>query len=164
MNATWRNSTKKLPVTWKNYPYLSASTSVTPLTVEINKTIDVTIEFRGDGWALQPRPIDVLLLLDNSGSMGTSTNNNSGLSQSKRAAITFINQMVPGRDRVGVIFYDKKTYPNFSVYVPLTYDLDSVKNTISGYTRSDTKGYHTRTRYALYQGISLMNIWNDRGA
>ena len=47
--------------------------------------------------------------------------------------------MVPGRDRVGVIFYDKKTYPNFSVYVPLTYDLDSVKNTISGYSRTDTK-------------------------
>ncbi len=164
VNATWRNSTKKLPVTWKNYPYLSVSTSVNPLTVEINKTIDVTIEFRGDGWALQPRPIDVLLLLDNSGSMGTSTDTNSGLSQSKRAAITFIDQMVPGRDRVGVIFYDKKTYPNFSVCVPLTYDLDSVKNTISGYSRTDTKGYHTRTRYALYQGITLMNNWNDRGA
>jgi hypothetical protein len=52
VNATWRNSTKIVPITWKNYPYLSASTRVTPLTVEINKTIDVTIEFKGDGWAL----------------------------------------------------------------------------------------------------------------
>jgi hypothetical protein len=162
VNATWRNSTKKLPVIWKNYPYLSVSTKVTPLTVEINKTIDVTIEFRGDGWALQPRPIDVLLVLDNSGSMGSTSNNNSGVSQSKRAAISFINQMAPGKDRVGVIFYDKKTYPNFSVYVPLTYDLDSVKNSISGYTRTNTNGYHTRTRYALYEGITLMNDWNNR--
>ena len=99
VNATWRNSTKKLPVTWKNYPYLSVSTTVTPLTVEINKTIDVTIEFRGDGWALQPRPIDVLLLLDNSGSMGTSTDINFRVISIKTAAITFINQMYRKRSR-----------------------------------------------------------------
>jgi hypothetical protein len=164
VNATWKNTNKTVTATWKNYPYLSVSTKVTPLTVEINKTIDVTIEFRGDGWALQPRPIDVLLLLDNSGSMGLTSNNNSGLSQSKRAAISFINQMTPGKDRVGVIFYDKKTYPNFSVFVPLTYDLDSVKNSISGYTRTNGGGYHTRTRYALYEGITLMNDWNNRMA
>jgi hypothetical protein len=164
LNATWKNTNKTVTATWKNYPYLSVSTKVTPLTVEINKTIDVTIEFRGDGWALQPRPIDVLLLLDNSGSMGSTSDNNSGVSQSKRAAISFINQMAPGKDRVGVIFYDKNTYPNFSVYVPLTYDLDSVKNSISGYTRTNTNGYHTRTRYALYEGITLMNDWNNRMA
>ena len=46
--------------------------------------------------------------------------------------------MTRGKDRVGVIFYDKNTYPNFSVYVPLTDDLSSVKNSISGYTRTDT--------------------------
>jgi hypothetical protein len=162
--AQWNGTSKTIPVTWKNYPYLSVLTSVTPLTVGINQTVDVTIGFSGDGWALQPKPVDVLLLLDNSGSMGTTSDTNSGLSQSKRAAISFIKQMTKGKDRVGVIFYDKNTYPAFSVYVPLTYDLDTVNTTLSGYTRTSTNGYHTRTRYALYQGINLMNQWNDRGA
>jgi hypothetical protein len=162
--AQWNGTFKTIPVSWKNYPYLSVSTAVTPLTVGINQTVDVSIAFSGDGWALQPKPIDVLLVLDNSGSMGSTINYNDGVSQSKRAATTFIKQMAKGRDRVGVIFYDKNTYPNFSVYVPLTYDLDSVNSSISGYSRTDTKGYHTRTRYALYQGIKLMNLWNDRGA
>ena len=164
--ATWNGTSKTVPLTWKNYPYLSVSTSVTPLTVGINQTINITIGFSGDGWTMQSKPIDVLLLLDNSGSMGSSSNSADGLYQSKEAAITFINNMTPGIDRVGVIFYDHKTYPNNSVYVPLTYDLDSVKNNISAYTRTDGQGYHTRTRYALYQGITLMNSpgWNDRGA
>jgi hypothetical protein len=139
-------------------------TAVNPQTVEVNDTVDVTISLKADGWAMQPKPIDVLLLLDNSGSMGLTSDPNSGLSQSKLAAISFVNNMTQGKDRVGVIFYDKKTYPAFSVYVPLTYDLSSVKSTISGYTRTDGQGYHTRTRYALYQGITLMNTWNDRGA
>jgi len=162
--ATWNGTQKTVPVTWKNYPYLSVKTSVTPLTVEINQTVDVTIQLSGDGFLMQSKPVDVLLLLDNSGSMGLTGDPNSGLSQSKTAAISFINQMTQGRDRVGVIFYDKKTYPNFSVYVPLTYDLDTVKNNISGYTRTNSAGYHTRTRYALYEGITRMNNWNDRGA
>lgn len=161
------NETRNVTVSWKNYPYLSLETKVFPQTVNVTDTVDVWIKLKGDGWALQPKPIDVLLLLDNSGSMGTTDAGLSGgsaLSQSKRAAVTFINQMEQGKDRVGVIFYDKKTYPDFSVYVPLTYDLNSVINAISSYSRSATKGYHTRTRYALYEGIRLMNQWNNRKA
>jgi hypothetical protein len=164
LKATWNGTQKIVPLTWKNYPYLSVKTSVTPLTVEINQTVDVHIELNGDGFLMTSKPVDVLLLLDNSGSMGLTTDPNSGLSKSKRAAITFINNMTQGKDRVGVIFYDKNTYPAFSVYVPLTDDLSSVKSSISGYTRTDGRGYHTRTRYALYEGITLMNAWNNRGA
>ena len=164
ITAMWNTIPKNILVSWKNYPYLSVKTSVNPQTVEVNDTVDVTISLKADGWAMQPKPIDVLLLLDNSGSMGSTSDSNSGLSKSKQAAISFVNNMTQGKDRVGVIFYDKKTYPAFSVYVPLTYDLTSVRNSISGYTRTDGRGYHTRTRYALYQGIWLMNTWNDRGA
>jgi len=164
VNATWNNTHKIIPITWKNYPYLSLTTSVNPPTVGINETIDVSIKVTGDGFLMQSKPVDVLLLIDNSGSMGLTANYNDGISQSQRAAITFIDQMTQGKDRVGVIFYDKNTYPSFSVYVPLTYALPSVKNNISSYTRTNAQGYHTRTRYALYEAITLMNLWNDRGA
>jgi len=172
VRATWVNETeisfnRDITLEWKNFPWISVSTNASPLQVPVNETVDVTVRIVGDGWALQPKPIDVLLLLDNSGSMGTTSsglNGTTALTQSKRAAVNFIDQMEQGKDRVGVIFYDKYTYPDFSVYVPLTYDLTSVKNQITYYSRSQTDGYHTRTRYALYEGIRLMNEWNDRKA
>ena len=107
VNATWRNSTKIVPVTWKNYPYLSASTRVTPLTVEINKTIDVTIEFRGDGWALQPTPIDVVMCTDRSGSMlynGTDGIIDDRMVHAMRAGRIF-NANMGSNDRVGLVSF-----------------------------------------------------------
>ena len=107
VNATWRNSTKIVPLTWKNYPYLSASTRVTPLTVEINKTIDVTIEFRGDGWALQPTPIDVVMCTDRSGSMlynGTDGIIDDRMVHAMRAGRIF-NANMGSNDRVGLVSF-----------------------------------------------------------
>ena len=62
-------------LTWKNYPYLSAYTSVSPPMVPVNGTVNVTVKLTGDGWALQPNPIDAVLLIDRSGSMGTMMSN-----------------------------------------------------------------------------------------
>jgi hypothetical protein len=107
VNATWRNSTKIVPVTWKNYPYLSASTKVTPLTVQINETIDVTIEFRGDGWALQPTPIDVVMCTDRSGSMlynGTDGIIDDRMVHAMRAGKIF-NANMGSNDRVGLVSF-----------------------------------------------------------
>jgi hypothetical protein len=169
--ATWTNKagtitkTRDVTLVWKNYPYISTSSLGGCGNSQVGDKIDITILLVGDGAAIKPKPIDVLLLLDNSGSMGKSTETGSGLSQSKTAAVNFIDKMVQGKDRVGVIFYDKNTYPDFSVYVPLTYDLSSAKNSISSYTRTNVYGYHTRTRYALYEGITLMKSWTtDREA
>lgn len=160
VTARWSTVTRMIQLNWKNYPYLSVDTSVNPSTIGVNGTVDLTIKLKGDGWALQPKPIDVLLLLDNSGSMGTATRGITGTSnvdKSKAAAYEFVNKMTQGTDRVGVIFYDKGTYPDFSVYKPLTLDLTSVKYAISQYSRSNTNGYHTRTRYSLYEAITLMS-------
>ena len=108
MNATWRNSTKIVPITWKNYPYLSASTRVTPATVEINKTIDVTIEFTGDGWALQPTPIDVVLATDRSGSM--LKDDPDRMVSVMAASRSFIHQMdvSPSQDHIGLVSFGTK--------------------------------------------------------
>ena len=69
ITATWGNVSKNILVTWKNYPYLSVKTSVNPQTVGVNDTVDVSIAFKGDGWALGPKPIDAVMCTDRSGSM-----------------------------------------------------------------------------------------------
>ena len=39
------------------------------MTVETGKTVEVTIRLKGDGYALQPKPISVMLVTDRSGTM-----------------------------------------------------------------------------------------------
>jgi hypothetical protein len=59
-----------------NYPYLSVETEVSDTKVSVNSTsehttniTDVTIRLKGDGYAMKPDPIDVVLVIDTSGSM-----------------------------------------------------------------------------------------------
>ena len=68
--ATWNGTQKIVPVTWKNYPYISVTTDVNPHTVGINQTINITIGLKGDGWALGPRPVDVVILTNLAGGVG----------------------------------------------------------------------------------------------
>ena len=42
----------------EDYPYLSAETSVSPNVVNVTDNVTVTLRLKGDGWALQPNPID----------------------------------------------------------------------------------------------------------
>jgi hypothetical protein len=69
VRAQWNTTTRYIDLEWKNYPYLTVKTNVTPETVKVNDTVTVTIQLIGDGWALQPDPIDVVLVADRSGSM-----------------------------------------------------------------------------------------------
>jgi hypothetical protein len=69
VRATWDGRTKDIIITFKNYPYLRVETTVSPQTVGVNETADVTVRLIGDGWALRPKPIDVVLVTDRSGSM-----------------------------------------------------------------------------------------------
>lgn len=67
ITAEWENvtrgeySSQTLSVSWKNYPYLSLETVVSPQTVNVTGIVDVLIRLKGDGWALHPKPIDVVL-------------------------------------------------------------------------------------------------------
>ncbi len=114
VTAHWENATRglssthSLNLTWKNYPYLSLSTSVYPQTVNVSNTVDVLIQLRGDGWALQPNPIDVVLCTDRSGSM--LYNNSDGIIDDRMvhaisAAKIFNSQMSAIRDRVGLVSF-----------------------------------------------------------
>ncbi len=144
--ATWGSVSRTIPVAWKNYPYISVETFVEPETVEVNDTIDVTVRLRGDGWALQPDPIDVVLVIDRSGSM--SRDNPPRISCAKDAAKTFISQMDPLKDKIGVVSYSS----NATLDLSLTYDYSTVSSIIDGLS---TGGY-TATRKALYTSIQEM--------
>ncbi|NLM29245.1 MAG: VWA domain-containing protein [Methanomicrobiales archaeon] len=127
IQATWKNETlghsdtQSIDLTWMNYPYLSVETEVSNTKVAVNSTdehttntTDVTIRLKGDGYAMEPDPVDVVLVIDRSGSMKWDINRNSGTSNArmkaaKSAASTFISQMDPDRDRVGLISFSSST-------------------------------------------------------
>jgi hypothetical protein len=104
--ATWGEVTRSIPLAWKNYPFLSVTTSVEPETVEVNETVSVNIALRGDGWALQPDPIDVVLVIDRSGSMLKDYPDR--MVSTMSAAKTFVGQMNPTRDRIGLVSFGVK--------------------------------------------------------
>ena len=73
VNAEWTNpngtpTNRSVALSWKNYPYLM-SIPVTTIAVNVSDTVDVTLILKGDGYALQPPPVDVVLVTDLSGSM-----------------------------------------------------------------------------------------------
>ena len=90
--ATWNGTIKTVPVTWKNYPYISVTTSVNPYTVGINQTINISIALKGDGWALGPRPADVVIVTNLAGGVGGAER----LTQTKVGEIAFIESAESG--------------------------------------------------------------------
>jgi len=118
VTAQWENETRNLSathsltITWKNYPYLSLETRVHPQTVNVTDTIDVQIKLVGDGWALQPNPIDVVLCTDRSGSMLYNTSDgikDDRMVHAMAAGKIFNSQMSPIRDRVGLVSFGDNT-------------------------------------------------------
>ena len=158
VTAYWENATRNLSsthivtVTWKNYPYLSLETSVYPQTVNVTDTVDVLIKLKGDGWALQPNPIDVVLCTDRSGSM--LYDNPDRMYSVREAAKIFVDSLNPIRDRIGLVTFGRngyisrpgynsglstsyinnvyvypRTYAGYATYDKnITFDFNSVKN------------------------------------
>ncbi|MFY1642878.1 hypothetical protein ACK11Z_03980 [Methanoculleus bourgensis] len=93
-------------LTWMNYPYLSVETHVVPEEVTVNETVDVTIRLKGDGWALKPDPIDVVLCMDRGARMVDGDVDH--MVTVMEAAPVFIDQMIPRWDRVGLVSFGAK--------------------------------------------------------
>jgi hypothetical protein len=105
VRATWNGTVRNLELTWKNYPYLSVETAVSPETVAVNETVNVTIRLKGDGWALQPDPINVVLCTDRSGSMLKDYPDR--MVKAMEASKLFNVQMNYPRDRLGLVSFGK---------------------------------------------------------
>ena len=124
INATWiaKDGTsviRTITLSYKNYPFLSVYTDVIPKTVQVGGAVDVSVRLKGDGWALQPKPIDVMLCTDRSATMlynesVTKTNTlvvespNDRMVDAMNAAINFVGQTT-GQDRVGLVTFGSPT-------------------------------------------------------
>ncbi len=154
--ATWNGITRTIPLTWENYPYLSVETEAAPGTVAVNETVDVTVRLRGDGWALRPDPIDVVLVIDRSGSMAGTDVSPTRMMAAKAAAKTFIGQMDPGRDRIGLVSFSSST----RVDNALGDSFGEVNTSLDGLQANGA----TQLRRAIYEAIKLEMSQGSPGA
>lgn len=115
IRAQWNTTIRYLDLEWKNYPYLTVKTNVTPETVKVNDTVAVTIQLIGDGWALQPDPIDVMLTADRSGSMLLDEPDDRMVSLMDALKV-FADEMNEGKDRLGLTSFGVKGEANIYFY------------------------------------------------
>ena len=110
VEAQWSKVTRQVTLSYVNYPYLTVESWVSPTTIRLNETVDVTVKVSGDGWALQPKPLDVLLLSDRSGSMLSDLPDRavSVMGASK----VFSSELDYTRDRLGLVSFGGKGKPD----------------------------------------------------
>lgn len=108
------------------FPHVEASKTVTPSKVEKDGTVEVTISLRGAGGVI-PTPVDVVLILDRSGSMLGSK-----IRDAKEAAKIFLDYM-DEEDRAGLVYYNYRissvnlTYMNATNKEALKRAIDAAK-------------------------------------
>ena len=156
IRATWGDVSKPIELTWVNYPYLSVGTSAINQTVAVNDTVDVTIRLKGDGYAMQPDPIDVVLVMDRSGSMTGTDVKPTRMAAAKSAASTFIDQMDPERDRVGLVSFSSST----------TVDnvLGDSFEAVTGKLNTLNPNGATQLRRGIYEAILMQKNQEQSGA
>ncbi|MGA2935433.1 MAG: VWA domain-containing protein [Methanomicrobiales archaeon] len=121
VNATWVDSltgtvtvVRFIDLSYKNYPFLSVYTEVSPKTVQVGGYVNVSVRLVGDGWALWPKPIDVVLCTDRSATMLNNESIVSGklveeslndrMVDAMNASNTFVGQ-TSGQDRIGLVTF-----------------------------------------------------------
>jgi len=148
IRATWGSVSQDIDLAWMNYPYLSVETSVFPETVVVNDTIDVMVRLRGDGYAMEPDPIDVVLVIDTSGSMDETDVKPTRMKAAKTAAKSFVDNMSlteEGGDRVALVSFASDT----SLKQELTFNSDEIKTAIDSLSPNGA----TNMRLAYYTAI-----------
>ncbi|MDD1662714.1 MAG: VWA domain-containing protein, partial [Methanomicrobiales archaeon] len=142
ITATWKGPegtvTRSIDLSYKNYPYLSVYTEVSPKTVQVGNKVKVSVRLKGDGWAMQVKPIDVVLCTDRSGTMliNESIDANGNLVveslndrmvDAMNAGRAFVDKTNEGQDRVGLITFGSPYKQNqpYAILLPnATYGVD----------------------------------------
>jgi len=154
VTATWGGITKSVRFSWKNYPALSVKL---PDDIckdkHVGDEIDLGMSVLGDGAALAPNPVDAILCMDSSGSMGDTMlpnpPNQNKLYWTKAAGLTFVNAMNEGTDSIGLAYYNYTA----DVQPELAKDFVGVKDALSNGLKPS--GY-TNTREGLK--LSIDNV------
>ena len=149
VTATWTNKagtitkTGTATFTWKNYPYLTVITQVDKTSAKIGDALRLTITVSGNGAALQPKPIDVVIDMDRSGSMlenGTALADN--MVVAKSAASVFASCLSQSRDRIGIVSYgDNSATDGWVNLSPTEYRYNFWGTWYTGYDWSNVYGY-----------------------
>ena len=115
-------------------PHLEVDKNVAPESLQIDEQATVTLTIRGAGEPAQERlPLDVMLIIDRSGSMddGDPTR----LDAAKAAAIAFIDILIdnPADDRVGLVSFsgDGGGWGSVTLDIGLTVDFPALKGEIN---------------------------------
>ena len=155
VQATWNGAPQNILMGWKNYPYLSVET-VVPARVFRNGNAEILVRIRGDGWALQPNPIDVVMVTDRSGSM--LYDDPDRMHSVREAAKLFVDEMV-GQDSVGLVSFGRNGYiqrPGYNSGIRLS-EIDNVYQYPTTYSDYATLDRHLGTDLAgVKQDLDLM--------
>ena len=129
VTATW-NMYSPPPVTmeWKNFPYLSVSVNATPQHVQVNDTVDVSIQVKGDGYMMGTRPITVMLDMDASSSLNSGSRGPDAKASSKK----FVDNLTMSLDQVGLVSYGDDDNEVF--HSNASYNFFNVKEAIDNLT------------------------------
>ncbi|MBT8508037.1 hypothetical protein AZH53_06405 [Methanomicrobiaceae archaeon CYW5] len=180
ITALWGGMSRDIDLEWRNYPYLRVETGLSGDTVAVNDTVDVTISLVGDGWALHPAPVDVVVAVDRSGSM--LMDDIDRMVYEMAALKTFISRMNEGKDRIGMVTFgssgycdsrwgkpgvdyswnDDLTYvathypgspKTYTDYATLDLGLTGIRADVSAAVEGIVPWGGTPMRYALYTGL-----------
>jgi hypothetical protein len=151
VSAQWTNpkngetKTREITFVWKNYPFLTVESEVDQENPKVGDSINVKIWIRGTGAALQPKPIDVMLVMDRSGSM-----DGARIASAKTAANQFIEKMRLGNgNQVGLVSFASDTTKDQT----LTSDYDAVKSKVTNLHATGA----TQMRRGLYEAIAELS-------
>lgn len=119
VTAQWTNTagtitkSRDILLVWKNYPYLSIFSSMKCDNAHVGDELNLTIELKGDGAALKPNPIDVVLTTDRSGSM--MEDNPDRMVNVMDASSAFVDEMGLN-DKIGIVSFGNKGDTSATTY------------------------------------------------
>jgi hypothetical protein len=138
---------------FKNYPYLSAKTSLSENEIPVNGTVDVTLSLSGDGFTLLPPPIDVQMVCDKSGSMAKDMAGTQNVNSPDRrwdaenaSAYAFISKMDASTDRLGLTLFDSQPT---AVTHPLGTAFSTIQSSITNANPTGSTGMRQALKLAI---------------